>query len=149
QAVAPAARPAEQVQADAAPAAARKPAQTETRPPQAGRAADYYEIKRLVFEALIGAIDVSQLAAIEPDVAREEIRDILPQIVATKKLVMANSEQEQLLQDICNDILGYGPLEPLLARDDIADIMVNGPDRIFIEVDGKVEETGIRFRDER
>jgi pilus assembly protein CpaF len=40
--------------------------------------------------------------------------------------------------------MGYGPLEPLLARDDIADIMVNGADRTFIEVDGKVQQTGVR-----
>ena len=39
---------------------------------------------------------------------------------------MSIAEQEELLEDICNDVLGYGPLEPLLARDDIADIMVNG-----------------------
>ena len=47
---------------------------------------------------------------------------------------MSIAEQEHLLQDICNDVLGYGPLEPLLARDDIADIMVNGANRVFIEV---------------
>jgi Flp pilus assembly CpaF family ATPase len=41
---------------------------------------------------------------------------------------MSIAEQEDLLDDICNDVLGYGPLEPLLARDDISDIMVNGPD---------------------
>jgi pilus assembly protein CpaF len=52
-----------------------------------------------------------------------------------------------LLDDICNDVLGYGPLEPLLARDDIADIMVNGSGTVFIEVNGKIQKTGIRFRD--
>ena len=60
---------------------------------------------------------------------------------------MSIAEQEHLLQDICNDVLGYGPLEPLLARDDIADIMVNGANRVFIEVGGKVQLTNIRFRD--
>jgi pilus assembly protein CpaF len=60
---------------------------------------------------------------------------------------MSIAEQEQLLTDICNDVLGYGPLEPLLARDDIADIMVNGASRVFIEVAGKVQLTNIRFRD--
>ena len=60
---------------------------------------------------------------------------------------MSISEQEHLLDDICNDVLGYGPLEPLLARDDIADIMVNGADTCYIEVDGKIERTNIRFRD--
>ena len=60
---------------------------------------------------------------------------------------MSISEQEELLDDICNDVLGYGPLEPLLARDDIADIMVNGSGTVYIEVDGKIQQTGIRFRD--
>ena len=60
---------------------------------------------------------------------------------------MSISEQEELLDDICNDVLGYGPLEPLLARDDIADIMVNGAGTVYIEVDGKIQKTGIRFRD--
>jgi Flp pilus assembly CpaF family ATPase len=53
---------------------------------------------------------------------------------------MSISEQEELLEDICNDVLGYGPLEPLLARDDIADIMVNGAGRTFIEVGGKTSD---------
>jgi len=60
---------------------------------------------------------------------------------------MSIAEQEDLLEDICNDVLGYGPLEPLLARDDIADVMVNGADTCFIEVDGKMQKTGVRFRD--
>jgi pilus assembly protein CpaF len=60
---------------------------------------------------------------------------------------MSISEQEELLEDICNDVLGYGPLEPLLARDDIADIMVNGAGTTFIEVAGKVLKTGVRFAD--
>ena len=60
---------------------------------------------------------------------------------------MSVAEQEHLLQDIINDVLGYGPLEPLLARDDIADIMVNGAGRVFIEVGGKVQLTNVRFRD--
>ena len=58
---------------------------------------------------------------------------------------MSIAEQEELLQDICNDVLGYGPLEPLLARDDIADIMVNGAETTYIEVKGKVEPATIRF----
>jgi pilus assembly protein CpaF len=60
---------------------------------------------------------------------------------------MSIAEQEELLEDICNDVLGYGPLEPLLIRDDIADIMINGASNAFIEVNGKVVDAGIRFRD--
>jgi pilus assembly protein CpaF len=60
---------------------------------------------------------------------------------------MSVAEQDDLLQDICNDVLGYGPLEPLLARDDIADIMVNGANEVYIEVHGKVQRTDVHFRD--
>src|ERR1700750_383018 len=111
------------------------------------RSEDYYQIKSTIFNALIDTIDLAQLAQLDPDSAREEIRDIVNEIISIKAVVMSIAEQEHLLQDICNDVLGYGPLEPLLARDDIADIMVNGAGRVFIEVQGKVQLTNIRFRD--
>ena len=111
------------------------------------RSDDYYQIKSTIFNALIDTIDLAQLAQLDPDSAREEIRDIVNEIISIKAVVMSIAEQEHLLQDICNDVLGYGPLEPLLARDDIADIMVNGANRVFIEVQGKVQLTNIRFRD--
>ena len=107
----------------------------------------YYDTKSQVFSALIDTIDLSQLAKLDPETAREEIRDIVNDIIAIKNFAMSIAEQEELLEDICNDVLGYGPLEPLLARDDIADIMVNGSKNVYIEVNGKVEQTGIRFRD--
>ncbi|MFN4353587.1 CpaF family protein [Parvibaculum sp.] len=126
------------------PVAVAKPAS-----PRAGdhRSENYYQIKTTIFNALIDTIDLTQLAQLDAESAREEIRDIVNEILSIKNVVMSISEQEALLQDICNDVLGYGPLEPLLARDDIADIMVNGCDRTFIEVNGKVELTNIRFRD--
>ena len=108
---------------------------------------DYYQIKTTIFSALIDTIDLAQLAQLDVDSAREEIRDIVNEIITIKSVVMSIAEQEQLLTDICNDVLGYGPLEPLLARDDIADIMVNGAARVFIEVNGKVQLTNVRFRD--
>jgi pilus assembly protein CpaF len=123
----------------AAPAAAprRRVARTE----------DYYDTKSQVFSALIDTIDLSQLAKLDTESAREEIRDIVNDIITIKNFAMSISEQEELLDDICNDVLGYGPLEPLLARDDIADIMVNGAGKTYIEVGGKVQESEIRFRD--
>ena len=108
---------------------------------------EYYQTKSSIFGALIEAIDLAQLSRLEPEAAREEIRDIVGEIIALKNVVMSNAEQEDLLDDICNDVLGYGPLEPLLARDDIADIMVNGSGRTFIEVGGKIQITPVRFRD--
>ncbi len=111
------------------------------------RSEDYFITKSMIFGALIEAIDLSQLSKLDAESAREEIRDIVNEIISIKNVVMSISEQEDLLDDICNDVLGYGPLEPLLARDDIADIMVNGATRTFIEVSGKIQLTNIKFRD--
>lgn len=108
---------------------------------------EYYTLKAQVFGALIDAIDVTQLSKLDSEQSREAIGDIVKDIVTARKLVMSIAEQDELLQDICNDVLGYGPLEPLLARDDIADIMVNGADTVYIEVKGKVQKTDIQFRD--
>jgi len=117
-------------------------------PADAQRAKEYFQTKSAIFNALIDSIDLSQLATMETQSAREEIRDIVAEIIALKSIVMSISEQEDLLEDICNDVLGYGPLEPLLARDDIADIMVNGSQKCYIEVAGKVRLTNVRFRDD-
>ncbi|MGQ0457151.1 MAG: CpaF family protein [Hyphomicrobium sp.] len=115
--------------------------------PQRKHSEEYYDVKTTVFNALIDTIDLTQLAKLEGAAAREEIRDIVSEIIQIKNVVMSIAEQEELLEDICNDVLGYGPLEPLLARDDIADIMVNGAQTTFIEVGGKVQKTGVRFAD--
>lgn len=154
-AVASAAPAAPRVQPQAAvPAAQRRAPDVVTKPSELKRQAaprerseSYYDTKSQVFSALIDTIDLSQLSKLAPENARDEIRDIVNDIIAIKNFAMSIAEQEELLDDICNDVLGYGPLEPLLARDDIADIMVNGAKQIYIEVNGKVEQTNIRFRD--
>jgi len=108
---------------------------------------DYYDIKQELFNALIEIVDVVQIAKMDSTAARTEIRDVVNEVIIAKKVPMSLTERQELIEDICNDVLGYGPLEPLLARDDIADIMVNGDKNIFIEVKGKVRKTNIRFRD--
>jgi pilus assembly protein CpaF len=125
------------------------PARAASPPPaaEARRSDTYYQVKATIFGALIEAIDLAQLSKLDGESAREEIRDIVNEIIAIKNIVMSIAEQEDLLDDICNDVPGYGPLEPLLARDEIADIMTNGSGTVYIEVGGKIQKTGIRFRD--
>src|SRR6185369_8124530 len=130
-----------------APVEARAPAKPEPVVAERRHSEEYYDVKTTVFNALIDTIDLTQLAKLEAAAAREEIRDIVSEIIQIKNVVMSIAEQEELLEDICNDVLGYGPLEPLLARDDIADIMVNGAHTTYIEVGGKVQKTTMRFAD--
>jgi pilus assembly protein CpaF len=107
----------------------------------------YHQTKTTIFNALLNTIDLSQLAQMDQATAAEEIRDIVAELVAIKNVSMSVSETDHLVQDVINDVLGYGPLEPLLARDEIADIMCNGANRVFIEVNGKTQLTNVRFRD--
>ena len=152
-------RPPKQLPAAAA-AASPRPAEPKSAPAKVTVAApapsqdsqrrhseEYYDVKTTVFNALIDTIDLTQLAKLDSAAAREEIRDIVSEIIQIKNVVMSIAEQEELLEDICNDVLGYGPLEPLLARDEISDIMVNGANTTYIEVKGKVQKTGVRFAD--
>jgi pilus assembly protein CpaF len=106
----------------------------QARPPKAQQVAEivreqsdyYHATKTTIFNALMNTIDLAQLAQLDTKAASEEIRDIVAELVAIKNVSMSVAEQEIWSRTSVNDVLGYGPLEPLLARDDIADIMVNG-----------------------
>ncbi len=133
--------------AKGAAAPAPLPAQPKVARPRGPAEERLDEIKVSVFNSLMEAVDLAQLGQLTPDAVREEITDVVSEIIAMRSFVLSAQEQKQVITDICNDVLGLGPLEPLLARDDIADIMVNGFDKVYIEVNGKIELTDIKFRD--
>lgn len=109
---------------------------------------DALEVAKVgIFNALIDSVDLAELGKLDHETMRAEIGDIIGEIISVKNLVLSSAEQDLLIGDIINDIMGLGPLEPLLARDDIADIMVNTCEKVYIEVGGRVELTDIRFRD--
>jgi pilus assembly protein CpaF len=107
----------------------------------------YLTAKAALADAMFKAIDPTKISKLALLDAEHEIRDLIGELVSIKDVSLSSSEQDRLAQDIIHDLLGYGPLQPLLERDDIADIMVNGADRVFIEVNGVVELTNVRFRD--
>ena len=144
-AVAPKATSSDTPKPQAAPKAVVAAQEPQQRP--SALSEDYYDTKSSIFNALFETIDVSALAGMRPEKARDEIKQIVDEIIAIRNVRLSVNEQNQLITEICDDILGYGPLEPLLARDDIADIMVNGAKHVFIETAGKMQKTNIRFRD--
>ena len=109
--------------------------------------ARFSEIKINIFNSLIDTVDLTELGKLESAQVREEITDIVTEITSLRNLVLSAVEQQRLITEICDDVLGLGPLEPLLARDDIADIMVNGAFTCYIEAGGKMELTDVKFRD--
>jgi pilus assembly protein CpaF len=105
------------------------------------------EIKGKVFADLIETVDLGELSKMSMQAVREELSDIIAEIMSMRNFTLSAVEQESVIAEICNDVLGLGPLEPLIARDDIADIMVNGANKVYIECGGKIELTDIKFRD--
>src|SRR4051794_17863814 len=102
------------------------------------------EIKLNVFNDLMATVDLGEFAKLDHKSVRDAISEIVSEIINMRNLTLSAAEQQMVITEICNDVLGLGPLEPLLARDDIADIMVNGCDKVYIEVNGKIELTDIR-----
>jgi pilus assembly protein CpaF len=92
-------------------------------------------------------IDLKALARMDAKAARDEVQSAVEEIARFRNLDITPAELEQVARECGDDMLGYGPLETLLERDDIADIMINGPDTTYIEVGGRIQRTGIKFRD--
>lgn len=92
-------------------------------------------------------IDLKALARMDSKTAREEVYSAVEEIARFRNLDLTSVEMKRIAKECADDMLGFGPLEPLLDRDDIADIMINGPDVTYIEVGGKISRTDVKFRD--
>lgn len=92
-------------------------------------------------------IDLKALANMESKAAREEVLSAVEEIARFRNLDLTAAELQSIAKECADDMLGFGPLEELLERDDIADIMINGSDTTYIEVKGKIEKARIKFRD--
>jgi pilus assembly protein CpaF len=92
-------------------------------------------------------IDLKALARMEAQAARDEVYSAVEEIARFRNLDLTPAELQGIAKECADDMLGFGPLEELLERDDIADIMINGPDTTYIEVSGKIEKASIKFRD--
>ena len=121
-------------------------------PEKGGRGSGYLsseliEIKNRIKGRVVQDYDVSTSRG-TPESRRSELIDTIRAAQAAEGVALTSQQVEDIQESIIDDVLGYGPLDQLLRRDDIADIMVNGPDQVFIEVGGKIELTNIRFENE-
>ncbi len=103
--------------------------------------------KELIYNRLMEQIDLQTASRMPLDELRRQITDVIGEIVMEQKLAINHGEQQQLATQIVDDMIGLGPLEPLLQDEAVTDIMVNGPDQIYVERKGKLELTPARFRD--
>ncbi len=97
---------------------------------------------------LLNQINLSVLDTMSADELVEEIKPLVREFIKENHFPLSASELNALILDTTNEMLGLGPLEPLLKDDGIADILVNSHKQVFIERFGQLEETDIRFKDE-
>jgi pilus assembly protein CpaF len=106
------------------------------------------EWKRRVYDRLMEVADLTVLASLENSKARTQIRDITQRLFTELDAPLALPQRRLLARRIEDEVLGLGPLEPLLSDPTISDILVNGANSVFVERRGKLEATTIRFHDD-
>lgn len=109
--------------------------------PQAG---SYFDLKTRVQNKLLSELDPS-MDITRTDEVRRTIQDLFEQILAEENIVLSRPERARLFEQIAAEILGFGPLQPLLEDDTITEIMVNGPKNVYIERKGKLHRVPITF----
>ncbi|MFN0183415.1 MAG: CpaF family protein [Aquabacterium sp.] len=96
----------------------------------------------------LARLEPAAVAALTPERLALEVEKLISEIATDRRVHLNGVEQHMLAQELVNDMLGLGPLQPLLNDERVADIMVNGPNKVFVERGGKVELSNVRFRDE-
>jgi pilus assembly protein CpaF len=111
-------------------------------------AAEKYEVlKRHIHMRLVDRLDVQRIGELDPKTLRNEIRTLVEQLCDTENPLLNRNERQRLVNEILDETFGFGPLELLLKDDKIGDIMINGPKKIYIEKEGKIEKSEVVFRD--
>jgi len=139
--------------------------QTEAHPPSAGEGADaasegplalrsettsssYYGFKKQLHQQLLSRMDLSSIESLSPEQLQAQLSTVLTMLIQEDALPLNAQEKQRLISDLQNEIMGLGPLEPLMADSAISEIMVNGHANIFVERGGRIEKTDTRFNDD-
>ena len=105
------------------------------------------EAKEVIQPILVERIDVTAASQLPRGELARQVGELVGELLVEQKLQLNLIEQRDLVTTLLNDMLGLGPLEPLLQDDSVTDILVNGPKQIYVERKGKLELTNITFRD--
>ena len=107
----------------------------------------FQEMKSRLHRALINRMDLTKLTAMAPEQLNAEVSRLAESLLVSEAMPLSAMEREKLVNEVQHELFGLGPLEPLLADPGISDILVNGPESIYIERRGKLEVTNIAFKD--
>src|SRR5436190_22672288 len=115
----------------------------------AARSAErYFELKSEIHRKLLGVLNLERVSSFPKDRLRSEIGRVVERLLEEERVPMTAAEQNRIVEEVLDEVLGLGPLEPLLKESSISDILVNRHDKVYIERNGKLSETQVRFKDD-
>ena len=107
----------------------------------------YYDLKTRIHRQLIERLDLSKLEVLPQEAIEQQIRRIVEDMLAADETPLSRQERDHLVVEIEHETFGLGPIEPLMQDPTVSDILVNGPQTVYIERRGKLERTRVIFRD--
>ncbi|MDE3739676.1 CpaF family protein [Pseudomonas resinovorans] len=107
------------------------------------------EWREKIYQQLLKVMDLSLLDSLEPAEATRQIRDICLRLLDEHSAPVSTPVRQLIIKQITDEVLGLGPLEPLLADHSVSDILVNGHGSVYVERHGKLQRTDVRFRDDQ
>jgi pilus assembly protein CpaF len=106
----------------------------------------YKALRERIQEKLVAELDPS-IDVTQTEEVRRTILEMYDQLLSQENIILSRAERERMFEAIAAEILGFGPLEPLLADETVSEIMVNGPDKVYVERKGKISKTPVVFED--
>lgn len=106
-----------------------------------------FALKAEVHRKLISVLNVDKVNSLPRERVRDEIGRVVEKLLQDQRVPMTTQEENQIIEEVLDEVLGLGPLEPLLKEASISDILINGPEKVYVERFGKLSLTGIRFKD--
>ncbi len=140
--------PADAAAANEAPLSGLPPATTPGAEPAAAVSSAYQALKSRLHLQLLDKFDLAALETLAPDVLRREIATLAERLLRDEQAAINDAERRSLTRDVQHEMLGFGPLELLMADASVSDILVNSYDQIYVERRGKLEMTPVTFADE-
>ena len=107
----------------------------------------YFQLKSEIHRKLIGVLNMDRVSSIPKDRVRAEIGRVVEKLLDDERVPMTTAEQNKIIEEVLDETLGLGPLEPLLKEPSISDILVNGFDKVYVERYGKLTLSPVRFKD--
>ena len=121
------------------------------RPTLVRRVDPFVKLKSKIHEELVGAVEPALLNGADEPGKRQELErklmEVVDEIIDTEASHLTGSERQRITTDIIDEVMGFGPITPLLTDNSISEVMVNGPKQVYVERSGRLEVTDVAFRD--